>query len=67
MSLDHECCGYGLKLVCLNNDDLTKPVEVYRGKNAVYNFFDLSHYHWNNMDKKSRGTVKMTTNCMVVN
>lgn len=71
-SQDHECCGYGVKLVCQYGDELTKPVEVYRGEGAIHKLFTrvfkLSHC-WNNMNKnfnkKSKGVVKITNNCVV--
>ena len=31
----HEDCGYGYKVVCCYDDKYSKPVKVYRGKNAV--------------------------------
>ena len=36
----HEDCGYGYKFVCCYNDKYSKPVKVYRGKNAVYRFLE---------------------------
>ena len=36
----HEDCGYGYKVVCCYDDKYSKPVKVYRGKNAVYRFLE---------------------------
>ena len=36
----HIDCGYGYKLVCHFNDEFSKPVQVFRGENAVYNFME---------------------------
>ena len=36
----HEDCGYGYKVVCCYDDKYSKPVKVYRGKNAVYKFLE---------------------------
>ena len=36
----HTDCGYGYKLVCHYNDEFSKPVQVFRGENAVYNFME---------------------------
>ena len=36
----HEDCGYGYKVVCCYDDKYLKPVNVYRGKNAVYRFLE---------------------------
>ena len=36
----HEGCGYGYKVVCCYDDKYSKPVKVYRGKNAVYRFLE---------------------------
>ena len=34
----HIDCGYGYKVVCFHDDKLSRPVKVYRGKNAVNKF-----------------------------
>ena len=34
----HTDCGYGYKVVCCYDDKYSKPVEIYRGKNAVHKF-----------------------------
>ena len=36
----HTDCGYGYKIVCHYNDEFSKPVQVFRGENAVYNFME---------------------------
>ena len=36
----HEDCGYGYKVVCCYDDRYSKPVKVYRGKNAAYKFLE---------------------------
>ena len=32
-------CGYGYKVVCCYDDKYTKKIEIYRGKNSVYNLW----------------------------
>ena len=34
----HEDCGYGYKVVCCYEDKYSKPIQTYRGENAVYKF-----------------------------
>ena len=34
----HTDCGYGYKVVCCYDDKYTKPIQLYRGENAVYKF-----------------------------
>ena len=36
----HTDCGYGYKLVCCYDDKYTKPLQLYRGQNAVYGFME---------------------------
>ena len=36
----HKDCGYGYKVVCCYDDKYTKPVQIYRGKEAVYKFVE---------------------------
>ena len=36
----HIDCGYGYKLVCHYDDEFSKPVQVFRGENAVHNFME---------------------------
>ena len=33
-------CGYGYKVVCCYDDKYSKPVQIYRGKNAVHKFME---------------------------
>ena len=44
----HTYCGYGYKVVCYYNDQYTKPVQIYRGENAVYKFMEniLEEVNW---------------------
>ena len=44
----HIDCGYGYKLVCHYNDEFSKPVQVFRDENAVYNFMEkmLEEVEW---------------------
>ena len=32
---NHNDCGYGLKVVCRYDDKCSKPIQIYRGENAV--------------------------------
>ena len=36
----HEDCSYGYKVVCCYNDKYSKPIQTYRGENAVYEFME---------------------------
>ena len=36
----HTDCGYGYKVVCCYNDKYSKPVQIYRGEEAVYKFME---------------------------
>ena len=36
----HEDYGYGYKVVCCYNKKFSKPIEMYRGENAVYKFME---------------------------
>ena len=36
----HTDCGYGYKVVCCYDDKYTKPIQIYRGENAVYKFME---------------------------
>ena len=36
----HEDCGCGYKLVCCYDDKYSKPIQTYRGENAVYIFME---------------------------
>ena len=37
----HTDCGYGYKVVCCYDDKYSKPVQIYRGENAVHKFMDM--------------------------
>ena len=60
----HEDCGYGYKVVCRYNDEYTKPMQVYRGINAVYKFMEKMLYEVNYCKKVMRNNfnkpLKMT-------
>ena len=36
----HEDCGYGYKVVCCYRERYSKPIQTYRGENAVYKFME---------------------------
>ena len=36
----HKDCGYGYKVVCCYKKKYCKPIQTYRGENAVYKFMD---------------------------
>ena len=36
----HEDCGYGYKVVCCYKDKYSKPIQTFRGENAVYKFME---------------------------
>ena len=36
----HEDCGYGYKVVCCYKKKYSKPVQIYRGENAIYKFME---------------------------
>ena len=44
----HTDCGYGYKVVCCYDDKYSKPVQVFRGENAVYKFMEnmLEEVDW---------------------
>ena len=44
----HTDCGYGYKVVCCYDDKYTKPIQLYRGENAVYKFMEniLEEVKW---------------------
>ena len=35
---DQNICSYAYKLVCRINDKFSKPIKLYRDKNAAYKF-----------------------------
>ena len=36
----HIDCGYAYKLVCCYDNKYSKPLQLYRGENAVYKFME---------------------------
>ena len=46
--LKHTDCGYGYKVVCCYDNEYTKPVQSYRGENAVFKFMEnmLEEVNW---------------------
>ena len=44
----HTDCGYGYKVVCCYDDKYSKPVQIYRGENAVHKFMEnmLEEVDW---------------------
>jgi len=61
----HTDCGYGYKVVCAYDDKYTKPVQYYRGPNAVYKFMekmlDEVRYCKNTIKCKFNKPIKMTS------
>ena len=41
-------CGYGYKVVCCYDDKYSKPVQKYKGENAVHKFMEkmLKEVQW---------------------
>ena len=62
----HTDCGYGYKVVCCYDDKYSKPVQIYRGENAVYEFMEKMleevTYCKNIMKKEFNKPLKMTDN-----
>ena len=60
----HTDCGYGYKVVCCYDDKYSKPVQIYRGENAVYKFMEnmLEDVNWckSKMKKHFNKPLKMT-------
>ena len=60
----HTDCGYGYKVVCCYDDKYTKPIQLYRGENAVYKFMEnmLEEVKWCKkvMKKHFNKPLKMT-------
>ena len=60
----HTDCGYGYKVVCCYDDEYSKPVQVFRGENAVYNFMEnmLEEVDWckQTMEKHFNKPLEMT-------
>ena len=36
----HEDCGCGYKVICCYDDKYSKPIQTYRGENAIYKFME---------------------------
>ena len=62
----HADCGYGYKVVCCYDDKYSKPVQIYRGENAVYKFMEKMlgevKYCKNIMKNKFNKPLMMTDN-----
>ena len=60
----HTDCGYGYKVVCCYDDKYSKPIQTYRGENAVYKFMEnmLEEVNWckSKMKKHFNKPLKMT-------
>ena len=60
----HTDCGYEYKVVCCYDNKYTKPVQIYRGENAVYKFMEnmLEEVNWckSKMKKHFNKPLKMT-------
>ena len=60
----HTDCGYGYKVVCCYDDKYSKPVKIYRGENAVYQFMEKMLYEVNYCKKVMKNNfnkpLKMT-------
>ena len=37
---EHKACGYGYKVVCYQDQQYSKPVKIYRGRNVIKNFIE---------------------------
>ena len=62
----HEDCGYGYKVVCTLKDKYSRPIQIYRGKNAVYKFLEKMleevEYCTAVVKKRFNKPLKMTEN-----
>ena len=60
----HADCGYGYKVVCCYDHKYNRPVQIYRGENAVYKFMEnmLEEVNWckSKMKKHFNKPLKMT-------
>ena len=60
----HTDCGFGYKLVCCYGDKYSKPLTIYRGEKAVYEFMEQMlkevKYCKNVMKKEFNKPLKMT-------
>ena len=62
----HEDCGYGHKVVCCYDDKYSKPIQMCRGENAVYEFMEKMleevEYCKGIVKKRFNKPLKMTEN-----
>ena len=62
----HEDCGYGYKIVCCCKNKYSKPIQTYRGENAVYEFMEKrleeAEYCKGIVKKRFNKPLKMTEN-----
>ena len=62
----HEDCGYGYKVVCCYIKKYSKPIQTYRGENAVYKFMEKMleevEYCKGIVKKRLNKPLKMTEN-----
>ena len=62
----HEDCGYGDKVVCCYKKKYSKPIQKYRGENAVYKFMERMleevEYCKGVIEKRFNKPLKMTKN-----
>ena len=62
----HEDCGYGYKVICCYDDKYSKPIQMYRGENAVYEFMEKTleevEYCKGIVKKRFNKPLKMTEN-----
>ena len=62
----HTDCGYGYKVVCCYDDKYTKPIQIYRGENAVHKFMEVMldevNYCKEVMRRNFNKPLKMTDN-----
>ena len=62
----HEDCSYGYKVVCCYKKTYSKPIQTYRGENAVYKFMEKMlkevEYCKGVVKKRFNKPLKMTKN-----
>ena len=62
----HKDCGYGYKVVCCYKKKHSKPIQTYRGENAVYKFMERMleevEYCKGVVKKRFNKPLKMTEN-----
>ena len=60
----HTDCGYGYKVVCCYDNKYSKPIQIFRGENAVHKFMEnmLKEVKWckSVIKKKFNKPLKMT-------